>query len=130
MRYTENPPTVEAMQWTKELATAADKLHDSRFPEAEKKKFREFDEFTADPRLNVEGTWLSIVDPHEGSEYGKWGVYNVREGLWEPLHVGSWVVRYDSDGAFNVLTADEFEARYSPERKSVATPIKKTEDNK
>lgn len=129
MRYIENPPSVEAMQWTSDIAKAADKLTDSRFPESEKNKFRAFDDFTADPRADVDGTWLSIVDPHEGSEFGKWGVWCQRENAWKPLYVGSWVVCYDSDSSFNVYTADEFDARYSPEKRT-ATPVKKPEDPK
>jgi hypothetical protein len=129
MRYTENPPTVEAVQWTSEIAKAADHLTDSRYPEAEKAKFRKFDEFTADSRHDVDGTWLSIVDPHEGSEFGKWGVYCARESAWKPLYVGSWVVCYDSDSTFNVFTADEFDARYSADKRP-ATPAKKVEETK
>ena len=129
MRYTENPPSVEALQWTKEIATAADKMNDARFPETEKKKFRDFDAFTADPRVDVDGSWLSVVDPHEGSEFGKYGVYCARSNEWKPLYVGSWVVCYDTDSTYDVFTADEFEAKFSPEKKSLGT-VKKQEETK
>lgn len=124
MRYTEKAPTVEAVEWTKELALAAEKQNDAKFPAAEKKKFRDFDEFFTDPRDDVDGTWLSIIDPHGDAEWGKYGVYCERESAWKPLNLGSWAIRYDS-GTFDVLDSDAFDVRYEKNTpRAVPTPKK------
>jgi hypothetical protein len=125
MRYTEKLPTVEAVEFTKELATAADRQNDAKLPSALKKAFAEFDAFFADPRDDVDGTWLSIVDVNEGAEWGKYGIFCAREGAWKPLTVGVWAVRHDNDGAFDVLPADEFEARYTKTVVRAVPPAKK-----
>lgn len=111
MHYVEAPRKVDAMQWTAEIATASSRMDDPRFPQAEKNKFTELDKFTENAGKE-DGTWLSIVDPHEDVAYGRWGVYCARESVWKALHVGSWVLRYESDGTFDVLTDDEFAAKY------------------
>lgn len=124
MRYTERMPTVEAVEFTKEIATAAERMVEAKFPAAEKQKFRDFDEFFTDTRDDVDGTWLSVIDVHEGAEYGKYGVYCAREGIWKPLHVGDYGVQYSQDQTFDVLSADEFDARYDADKTPAKTPAK------
>lgn len=126
MRYTEKPPAVEAHEFTKELATAADRRNDSKLPAPQRKAFADFDEFFSDPDVNVDGTWLSVVNPDEDAEWGKYGVYCQRAGQWKSLIVGSWAVQYESDGSFDVLSAEDFEGRFqkSPVR---AVPAAKKE---
>lgn len=130
MRYSQKMPTVDAVEWTKDLATAAERMNDAKFPAAEKQKFREFDEFFSDQRGDVDGTWLSVINPHEDADWGKYGVYCARDDKWKPLSLGSMAVRYAESGTFDVFDSDEFEARYEKSAPRSVSAVKKEGDAK
>ena len=110
MSYTEKPETVEAVQFTREIAESADRQNDAKYPASEKKKFREYDGFFADEELD--GTHLSVIDPNEETLFGRYGVWCEREQKWKPLSLSMWSVRYGHDGTFDVYTDDAFNAKY------------------
>lgn len=124
MFYTEKPVRVEAVQFTEALAKASENLNNAKFSTTEKKKWHDFDEFFADARDHVDGTWLSIVNSEGTAEFDKWGIYCGEVG-WVPFCVGDWGVR-NNDGTFTVYSDDEFNARYQAEKtaRPVQTPQK------
>lgn len=110
MSYTEKPETVDAVQFTREVAESADRQNDAKYPASEKKKFREYDAFFADAELD--GTHLSVIDPNEETPFGRYGVWCEREKVWKPLYVTMWGVKYGRDDTFDVYTDDAFNAKY------------------
>jgi hypothetical protein len=100
------------MQFTEDLAKTSTKLADGRYPAAKKKEWADFDDFFSDPREDVDGTWLSVIDANAEANSGRYGVFCEREGTWKPLYVPDWGIRY-ADDTYDVLTDDEFAKRYN-----------------
>lgn len=106
---TEKPEVVDAVRWTRDLAEAAARENDAKLPAAKRKEWADFKNFMTDD----DGPRFGVVDIHGDHADGRYGVWVEREQTFKALFPDAVVVNYERDNTYDVLTEDDFQARYN-----------------